>query len=264
MPTFFIVKLKKGECMRLLYYTVFAAMLYSAMTHATMVSIQDNSITNRFLGLDNTFCSTTGTAAVHQGASVISATVQASNPAYQCGLLFDATELSGSYLNGSDLLLGVNFLSPAYSHKIMTMFNQFGYWESSQAPVVQQLKDAGKTQEEIAAAVPAQGVFMIVFLSGQLAVDYAVINNFTLPQSVVSADKQSYCSDQNELMMAVLKFNDGTQMYTWACDAVCLAQGAQFSLQISPQADSSVSASLRGSAYGQATQSPRSLRIVQL
>lgn len=231
--------------MKLFYYTIFWVMLCSSLAHAMMVAIQDDSSSNRFLGLDAPYCAT----------SVVG---DNGEQAYECGLLFDATALTGSYVNGSDLLLGVNFLDPAFSSKMMVMFNQFGYWQSSQAPVVAKLKDEGKTQDEINQVVPAQGVFMIIFLSGQLALDYAMQQNIQIP---VRVEQGSYCAQGDQLLMAVLKFNDGTQIYTWAVDAVCLSSSAQFKLHISVAQDSSVSAQLRGSAYANAVQSPRSLKI---
>lgn len=212
---------------------------------AMLVSVNDETSQNRFLGLDFKSCSTSG------------------QESYKCG----NDSVSG--------LLHINFVSDANRGKQFYLFNDFIYWINAQSQAEEYNTVALRYSEDQSEAkikkdFPVPGTYMIVIGSS----DYL--------KKIIAPMKP--CPAGQFPIMAQLKYDDGNLIYAWSQDMICASANDSFSLQISSALDNTISRSSDGaehqskadaqgidwmkspgpsSVYEQATKSPRKIRLIK-
>jgi len=214
---------------------------------AQFVDFVDKTTKNRFLGLDMSICKiTTNKSDKHY------------QKAYDCG-------------NGSiSQLLNVNFLSPSVFGQQFYMYNDFIYW------IGKNLQSGNK--KAIANSDPennfsGSGVFMIVLGTS------SYLNELVTPQAPLGGVAKNCPAGQN-LVIAQLKYNDGSSIATWSQDAICCDPTDKFRLEVSSTEDNTVASDklvdttdVQGidwmkdpgpsAAYKKADGSPRKIRLIK-
>lgn len=217
---------------------------------AQFVDFVDKTRKNRFLGLDMSICKTT----THSSKKNY-------QKAYDCG-------------NGSiSELLNVNFLSPSVFGQQFYIYNNFMYWigKNLQSGNKKALANPDPENE-----FSGSGVFMIVlgtssYLDELIADKSAVVD---------LQDRAKNCPPGNDLIIALLKYNDGTSIATWSQDAICCSPTDKFRVEVSSDEDNTVNygklidttdlTSLDwmkdlgpSGAYKKADSSPRKIRLIK-
>lgn len=214
---------------------------------AQLLDFTDNSTQNSFLGLNMSMCSTKG---------------QQDQGTYDCG-----NDTITQFLN-------LNILNPELLGKQFYIYNNFMYWMSNRYAMGNwNGKDsAAEQQASLAASQPGayfsgSGVFMIV------------LGTTPYLQQIVTPKKT--CSAGQTLVVAQLKYNDGTSISCWSQDSMCMAPTDSFSIAITKDQDNTVPAKSTVVAttpdaqsinwmqdagpsanYSQAGSSPRQIRLV--
>lgn len=166
---------------------------------------------------------------------------------------------TSEYGNGTITeFLKVNFLSPELLGRQFYMFNDFMYWMGENL-------DTGKADIEPEKYFSGSGVFMIV------------LGTSSYLKKIVAPEKT--CPEGKVLLMAQLKYNNGSSLVTWSQDSVCLTPTDTFAIQINKTQDTTIPmGSVRSveDAYGfdwmkdpgpsenylQAGSSPRQIRLI--
>ena len=219
--------------------------LQATGAQAMLVSVQDDSSQNRFLGSGFSSCATSG------------------KDSYTCG----NDTVAG--------LLHLDLLSLKNYGKQFYFFNDFVYWINAQSQSAEYDTIALKyseteTEAKIKKDFPAQGIYMIALGSS----DYS--------KKTIAPAK--ICPSGQLPIMAQLKYNDGNLIYAWSQDAICVGPQDTFSLQISSAIDNTIPRSADGtqeeskadaqgidwmknlgpsSIYDKATKSPRKIRLIK-
>lgn len=194
-----------GEGMK--KYFIVMMIIWYCKLQAQFISFQDQSAKNGFLSLSRTTC-----------PNFVS---KKNSNSYDCG---------NGGLSG---LLTMNFLSAENIGKQFYIFNNFMYWMSlrdymgewngKNEEVEQQLKQAKNAPDQI---FSGSGAFMI-----------ELGTSWYLQKSVQAAQPALSCPQGKTLLVAQLKYNDGTSIRTWSQDAICLAPQDTFSLLVTSDPD---------------------------
>lgn len=165
--------------------------------------------------------------------------------------------------NGSiSSLLNLNFLSPELLGQQLYIFNNFPYWLNQN----QSLKQSALAVAQPDTYFSGSGIFMIV------------IGTSSYLQQLVAPEKK--CPPGKTLLVAQLKYNNGTSIACWSQDSICLAPTDSFAIKVTKDADNTVPAGTPNIAadkkggidwmkdsgptgnYAQAGSSPRKIRLV--
>lgn len=159
-------------------------------------------------------------------------------------------------------LLNLNFLSPELLGQQLYFFNNFTYWLNQN----QSLKKIALADAQPDAYFSGSGIFMIV------------LGTSSYLQQLVAPQKT--CPAGQTLLVAQLKYNNGTSIACWSQDSICLAPTDTFAIKVTKDADNTVPAGtpkiaadkqggvdwMRDSGptgnYAQAGSSPRKIRLV--
>ena len=172
-------------------------------------------------------------------------------------------------------LLNVNLLSPQLLGQQVYVFNNFMYYMSSHNDMGQwNGKDAKDAAHQAAAnarpdQVYSSGVFMIV------------LGTSSYLQQIValSGNLPTTCPTGKTLLVAQLKYNNGSSLHVWSQDAICIAPTDSFTITVSSDVDSrlmtagsTASSNAQGidwmqdagptANYQEATKSPRKVRLI--
>jgi len=212
---------------------------------AMFIGVQDQSNQNRFLGSDIKTCSSSG------------------KKSYGCGN------------DNVSSLLHINLLSFQNYGKQFYMFNDFvasfnAQSQSKEYDVTALRYSESQAHVKSKKDFPASGIYMIVLGSS----DY--LKKIIAPTKI--------CLAGESLMMAQLKYNDGTLIYSWSQDAICMGPQDSFLLQISSDIDNTIPRSVDNVQektttdaqgidwmkdpgpsliYEKATKSPRKIRLIK-
>lgn len=214
---------------------------------AQFVDFVDKTGKNRFLGLDMSICKTTTNSSKKNYQK-----------GYDCG-------------NGSiSELLNVNFLSPSVFGQQFYIYNNFMYW------IGKNLKSGNKNaivNSDPENNFSGSGVFMIVLGTS------SYLNEIIADELALGGIPKT-CPVGQSLVIAQLKYNDGTSIATWSQDAICCTSTDKFSLEVSSGQDNTVAqgssvdaTDVQGvdwmkdsgpsAAYKKASSSPRKIRLIK-
>ena len=194
----------------------------------SLIKIKDSSIKNRFLVKGAPYCSIQGNSASFASVSVGSVGVKGNTGT------MGSMNYQDAYGCGNDTvssLLNINFISDEFYGQQFYMFNNFGYWIGQRAKMLdydsQSLKYSGNAlTKKINSQFPATGAYMIV------------IGTTPYLKSIIAPDVT--CPTGEGLVCAQLKYDDGSQIFSWSQDAICLKETDSFTLEISSDQDNRI------------------------
>ncbi len=212
------------------------------------VQLQDDSDENRFLGPHRGVCATTD---INKKNGYLKA--------YDCD--------NGSVSN----FLNFNLLDSELLGQQFYIFNNFMYWlgkNKDDDRIKKAIKDPNKY-------FSGNGVFMI-----QLGTSPYLYEMVKQANNMSDNEFEKICPEDTTLIVAQLKYNNGTSIATWSQDYACYKSVDTFALQVSSEKDSlkldrddkqDVSGnyvdwlldSLVIPVYEQASKSPRKIRFVE-